>query len=114
MLRRSVSVLSVLALLLVVALPASANKGNVTAEKLADAGWVCDNIEGEDHCFSRASQIGSSPSINVMVFNTDGSFAGTEILWHNSVYAGQDCSQDPILDLNPGLPYYACHHYSHG
>jgi hypothetical protein len=54
----------------------------------------------------------SDRTIQVKVFDEDGHFLGTEILWHKDIYAGQPCPQDALLDLEEaGLPYWACHRY---
>lgn len=96
------------------------NQGKVSMDRLIDQGWTCAPI-GEWHCFNPASGKKEAPaSITVRVFTPDDhpnprKFLGTEILWRADIYGGQPCPQDHLLtpeDLH--MPYYACHHYSHG
>jgi hypothetical protein len=102
-------------LLTVIPVAALANEGKPSMERLEDRGWTCAPI-GEWHCFNPGSgKSMNSSSIQVLVFENDGKFLGTEVLWSADNYAGQPCPADEILtpaDLG-GLPYYACHHYSH-
>ncbi|MES0361111.1 MAG: hypothetical protein ABUK20_09370 [Anaerolineales bacterium] len=108
-------VLLLVSLLAVIPVAALANEGKPSMERLEDRGWTCDPL-GEWHCFNPAfGKSKNTSSITVNVFELDGKFLGTEVLWSVDTYAGQPCPQDEILtpaDLD-GLPYYACHHYSH-
>jgi hypothetical protein len=107
-------VLLLVSLLAAVPVVALANEGKVSMERLQDRGWTCAPI-GEWHCFNPAfGKSNNTSSINVRVFDLDGKFLGTEILWRADLYGGQPCPQDHLLtpeDLH--MPYYACHHYSH-
>lgn len=90
-------------------------QGN-TADQLTDAGWSCDVFppHGWTHCFSP----GGGKTLRVKVFDASGdTYLGTELLIHESVYAGQPCATDggnPYTDLLPifGIPYYACHFFN--
>ena len=101
---------------LLAALPtaAFANEGKPSMERSIDRGWTCAPI-GEWHCFNPASgKSKNTSSIPVKVFEEDGTFLGTEILWRADLWGGQQCPQDQLLtpdDIH--IPYYACHHYSH-
>lgn len=83
-------------------------------EGLRDRGWECPDL-GEYHCFNPGSgKSMNTSSLQVLVFELDGNFLGTEVLWSANHYAGQPCPQDQILTPDDiGIPYYACHHYSH-
>lgn len=86
------------------------------------AGWDCNPqilIGGYYHCAppgraSVADLIAGTEvsSIDLRVFNPDGTFAGTEILLRADLYAGQPCPQDGLAewDLLP-FGYRACHDF---
>ena len=102
-------ILLVVALML--ALPATVFAGGTALDRAEKAGWACDDIAGAMHCFDPGDgRSKNASSVNVKVFHYDGTFAGTEQIWSKSVYAGQPCPQDQLLDLGFGI---ACHHYSH-
>jgi hypothetical protein len=107
-------VLMLVSLLAVIPVAALANEGKPSMETLQDRGWTCALI-GEWHCFNPAfGKSNNTSSITLNVFEVDGKFLGTEVLWSVDTYAGQPCPQDEILTpADIGLPYYACHHYSH-
>jgi hypothetical protein len=106
----SVAVL-LIAVLFAVPMAAYANNGKVSMDHLQERGWTCVPIEGEPHCFDPGDgKSNNNATINVLVFDADGKFLGTEILWLAHIYAGQPCPQDQILDLGFA---FACHHYSH-
>jgi len=104
--------LLLVSLLAVIPVAALANEGKPSMERLEDRGWTCAEI-GEWHCFNPAfGKSKNTSSITVNVFELDGKFLGTEVLWSVDTYAGQPCPQDQILtpeDIH--IPYYACHHY---
>jgi len=106
--------LLLVSLLAVIPVAALANEGKPSMERLEDRGWTCAEI-GEWHCFNPASgKSKNTSSIPVRVFELDGKYLGTEILWSVDTYGGQPCPQDEILSpADIGIPYYACHHYSH-
>jgi hypothetical protein len=90
---------------------ALANNGKISPDRLIERGWTCIDIAGEPHCFDPGDMRSkNSSTVNVMVFNAEGKFLGTEILWSVDLYAGQPCPQDQILFLGFA---YACHHYGH-
>lgn len=111
-----------LALVLFVAIGSSATAGGVSPEKLVKAGWLCENIEGQVHCFPPGDS-SSSASISVRVFDTpdpgaaEADFLGTELVIRADLFAGQPCPQDggayaPLDFTGDGQPeYYACHRY---
>ena len=100
-----------LLVLLLLALPVTALAGGTALDRTIRAGWACVNIEGDFHCFDPGDGRSKNTStINVKVFDGEGTFLGTEQLWRADLYAGQPCPQDHLIDL--GL-YLACHHYSH-
>jgi hypothetical protein len=103
---------SILVLVLLLAFPmaALANQGTPSMSNLENRGWICEDIAGDYHCFNPAFLNNKNTStIQVMVFNYDGKFLGTEILWSVDIYAGQPCPQDQLLFLGP---YVACHRYA--
>lgn len=104
-------VVSLLAAIPVVAL---ANQGKPSMENLQAHGWDCPII-GEYHCFNPGSgKSMNTSSLQLKVFDLDGKFLGTEVLWSVDHYAGQPCPADEILTPDDiGIPFYACHHYSH-
>lgn len=111
---RMLTVLAALGALLLTMLagPAAAN-GDVTAEKLEDAGWGCFDIPLGTHCTQdpAALEDGELTAVHVMVFDLeDGHFLGTELLVHEDVFNDQPCPQDGGEYTNVG-PYWACHHY---
>lgn len=99
-----------------VAAPAAAAGPRNT--QMADRGWTCIPAGPSDlvHCFPPGFA-GSDRTISVKVFDTtnveaDGDFLGTELLIHDTVFAGQPCPQDDgSYEPVPGMPYWACHHY---
>jgi hypothetical protein len=101
-------------LLTVIPVAALANEGKPSMQNLVDRGWTCAPI-GEWHCFNPGSgKSKNASSIQVLVFEPDGKFLGTEVLWSADHYAGQPCPTDEILTPDDlGIPFYACHHYSH-
>jgi len=87
----------------------------VTTDRLERAGAVCFPIEGQPHCIVPGG-LTSTSSIPILVFDSDGTFLGTELLLRADLYAGQPCPQDDVLLLpgaatGLGADYYACHHY---
>ncbi len=108
-------VLLLVSLLAVIPVAALANGEKPPMERLADRGWECPII-GEYHCFNPGSgKSMNTSSLQVLVFELDGKFLGTEVLWRADLYAGQPCPQDDILTpADLGIPYYACHHYDTG
>ena len=99
--------------------------GGATMAQAQAAGWDCNpqvQIGGYYHCappgkpsvLDIATGQTTAPSIELRVFNPDGTFAGTESLLRADLYQGQSCSQDnlqqwSLLDLP--VDYYACHHF---
>ncbi len=56
----------------------------------------------------------SAPSIELRVFNQDGSFAGIESLLRADLHRGQPCPQDNLAEwglLDLPVDYRACHHF---
>jgi hypothetical protein len=97
--------------LVLLALPAAAFAGGTPLERAQNAGWQCADIAGAWHCFDPGDMHSqNSATVNVKVYDYDGSFLGTEQLWRADLYAGQPCPQDHLIDLGA---YIACHHYSH-
>ena len=82
-------------------------------EQLERAGWDCSTVVmGEPHCVSPSASLFErlgDASIPVLVFGSDGTFRGSELLIRADLYAGQPCPQDEVLHLPFG--YVACHHY---
>ena len=102
--------LTLLALLLALPMTALANQGKPSMDNLVDRGWTCLDIAGDYHCFKpSAPQSEKASNLSLMVFNYDGKFLGTEILWNAERYAGQPCPQDFLIDLGA---YIACHRYA--
>jgi hypothetical protein len=96
---------------LLLAIPATVLAGGTALERTMRAGWSCADISGAMHCFDPGDgRSKNTASINVKVFDYDGSFLGTEQLWRSDLYAGQPCPQDKLIDLGA---YIACHRYSH-
>ena len=102
--------------------------GRTDMEQAKAAGWDC-NPEvpiagpylhcappGKPSVADIVTPPGSTvPSIELRVFNLDGSFAGIESLIRADLYQGQRCPQDDLvewglLDL-PGADYRACHRF---
>ena len=110
-------VLLLVSLLAVIPVAALANEGKPPMDRLVDRGWDCDgDVESEFHCFDPGdNKSKNTSSVNVRVFDGNKKFLGTEILWSVDTYAEQPCPQDVILDLQVilGIPFMACHHYSH-
>jgi len=78
-------------------------------ERTLNAGWSCADIAGAIHCFDPGdARSSNAASVNVRVFDYDGSRLGTEQLWNAELYAGQPCPQDALIDLGA---FIACHHY---
>lgn len=119
--------------LLVVAVAATGiaySAGGGTMTQAQAAGWDCNPVTlippvtGYFHCAPpgkpSVADIATPPgstarSIELRVFNPDGSFAGIESLLRADLYAGQPCPQDnltkwTLLDL-PGADYRACHRF---
>jgi len=97
--------------LLLLAIPATALAGGTALDRTVQAGWTCADVAGAMHCFDPGDgRSNNSASVNVKVYDYDGTFLGTEQLWRVDLYAGQPCPQDHLIDL--GM-YIACHHYSH-
>ena len=67
-------------LLTVIPVAALANEGKPSMQNLVDRGWTCAPI-GEWHCFNPGSgKSKNASSIQVLVFEPDGKFLGTEVL----------------------------------
>jgi len=86
------------------------------SEKKSRAGFNCFNAGPSNwtHCW-RVKDF-SDRAIAVSVYSEDGTaFLGTELLIHEDVYHGRPCPQDGgEWELNPAIPYYACHHFHTG
>ena len=96
---------------LLLAIPATALAGGTALERAEKAGWQCADVAGAMHCFDPGDgKSRNASSVNVKVYDYDGTFLGTEQLWSVNVYAGQPCPQDHLIDLGA---FIACHHYSH-
>ena len=115
---RFIVIFLVLMLSVVAVSVAAAKDGSHTQDQLVDAGWVCGPPLGPPgHCFppGTANRTPPARTLQVKVFNPEGEFLGTEILWHVDIYSGQPCPQDALLDLNTisggVIPYIACHRY---
>jgi len=92
------------------------------------AGWDCRPqvfILGYYHCappgkpsvLDAVTGQTNAPSIELRVFDPDGSFAGTESLIRADLYLGQACPQDGLEEwglLDLPVDYYACHHFETG
>jgi len=94
-----------------------ANAGGLTADQLAQAGYLCFNAGPSNwtHCLLEKKLGGRV--VPVKVFSEDGSeFLGTEQLLRADIYAGQPCPPDGLglwdSEAVPG--YFACHHFSTG
>lgn len=109
--------LLVVSLLAAIPIVALANQGKPSMENLVAHGWDCP-ILGEYHCFNPVSVNSmNTSSIQVLVFELNGKFLGTEVLWREDLYLHgmQPCPADEILTPDDiGIPYYACHHYDTG
>ena len=102
------------------------SRGQATQDlgRLAARGWTCVPIPMLGvHCFPPGA-FASSPSISVLVFDTDdpndadAAFLGTEILIRADLYAGQPCTAEggeyallPASETGFPADYRACHHY---
>jgi len=105
-------------------LPAGQGTNNKLAQAQA-AGWDCNPpvlIFGYYHCAppGKPSVLDivtgqtSAPSIELRVFNQDGSFAGIESLLRADLYRGQPCPEDNLTEwglLDLPVDYRACHHF---
>jgi hypothetical protein len=103
-------------LLMVLPTAALANSGKPPMDIQSQNGWTCIDVgDGDYHCFDPGDAKSKNVrSLNVRVFTGEGEFLGTETLWHKDIYAGQPCPQSMILTPEMlGMPFYACHHYSH-
>ncbi len=99
--------------------------GGATMTQAQDAGWDCNPqvlIIGYYHCAppGKPSVLDivtgqtTAPSIELRVFNPDGTFAGTESLQRYDLYSGQPCPADSLQEwslLDLPVDYYACHHF---
>ena len=96
---------------LLLTIPATVFASGTPLERTMNAGWHCEDIAGAMHCFDPGDgKSKNTSSVNVKVYDYDGSFLGTEQIWSAAVYAGQPCPQDELINLGFGV---ACHHYSH-
>ena len=106
--------LAVLAAMLLIAFAASPTEtraGGPSMGNLEDAGFVCADIAGAMHCFNNLPA--GQASVQVMVFDYNGNFQGTELLLRSDLYAGQPCPQEGLDEYSDIGGYHACHHYSH-
>lgn len=95
---------------LLLAVPGNAFASGTPLDRMVQAGWTCSDIAGAMHCFDRGdAQSNNSATVNVKVYDYDGSFLGTEQLWLVNTYSGQPCPQSELLNLGFAI---ACHHYS--
>jgi hypothetical protein len=95
---------------LLLAFPTSALASGTPLERTMQAGWTCGDIAGAMHCFDPGdAHSNNGATVNVKVYDYDGSYLGTEQLWLVNTYSGQPCPQDELLDLGFAI---ACHHYS--
>ncbi len=101
--------------------------GGATMTQAQAAGWDCNPqvlIGGYYHCAPpgkpSVADIATPPgstatSIELRVFDSDGSFAGTESLLRADLYQWQPCLQDNLSEWTllvlPGADYRACHHF---
>lgn len=114
--KKTLSTLLMVMVLLAVPVTALAGGKGPDIDNLIRAGWVCDEIEGEPHCFDPGDgKSRNGASVNVMVFDAEGNFEGTEILWivgnaPDDVLTERPCPQDMLIPLGFA---YACHHYGH-
>jgi hypothetical protein len=96
---------------LLLTVPATVFASGTPLQRTINAGWACEDVAGAMHCFDPGDgRSNNTSSVNLKVYDYDGSFLGTEQIWTVNVYAGQPCPQDELLDLGFGM---ACHHYSH-
>ena len=92
------------------AVPVSVLAAATALDRTLNAGWDCSDIAGAIHCFDPGDAHSSNAaSVNVRVFDYDGSRLGTEQLWNADLYAGQPCPQDALINLGTLI---ACHHYA--
>ena len=95
---------------LLLAVPGTALASATPLQRTMDAGWSCSDIAGAMHCFDRGDEFSANgATVNVKVYDYDGSFLGTEQLWFTNTYSGQPCPQSELLNLGFAM---ACHHYS--
>lgn len=126
MIRRiSLAIGLVLAAVALAGIAQGANGRGGTMAQAQAAGWDCSPqilIVGYYHCAppGKASVLdivtgqASPPSVELRVFNPDGSFAGIESLQRADLYAGQPCPQDNLAKwglLDLPVDYYACHRF---
>ncbi len=124
MVRRILLLAAPAAVAAVIAGAAYSADGGTIAQAQA-AGWDCNPqvlIGGYLHCAppGKPSVLDivtgqtNAPSIELRVFNPDGSFAGIESLLRADLYAGQACPQDNLTEwslLDLPVDYRACHHF---
>jgi len=114
--KKTLATLLMVLVLLAVPVTALAGSKGPDIDSLTGAGWSCEPIGGEPHCFDPGDgKARNTASINVLVFDAAGNFEGTEILWivgkaPYDVLAERPCPQDMLLDLGFA---FACHHYGH-
>jgi len=101
--------------LLVVPITALAGAKGPDVDNLTTRGWECISVGGEPHCFDPGdAKSRNGATVNVLVFDEEGQFEGTEILWlagkAPEKISERPCPQDALLDLGFA---YACHHYGH-
>lgn len=96
-----------------------------TMSQAESAGWDCNPrvlIAGYYHCappgkasvLDLVTGVAAPASVQLRVFNPDGSFAGTETLLRADLYAGQPCPQDNLAEwglLELPVDYRACHKF---
>lgn len=99
--------------------------GRTDMDQAKAAGWDCSPeilIGGYYHCAPRGGAsvldivtgAAAPASVQLRVFNPDGSFAGTETLLRADLYAGQPCPQDNLAEwglLDLPVDYRACHKF---
>jgi len=126
MLRRMVAVVALLAGALAIAGIAYSAGGDMEQAQSAD--WDCNPqvlIIGYYHCAPPGKPsvldivLGNTnaPSLELRVFNPDGSFAGIESLIRADLYRGQACPQDGLEEwglLDLPVDYRACHRFETG
>lgn len=124
MIRRTLILLA-LAIGAVVVAGIAYSAGGGTMAQAQAAGWDCNPqqlIFGYYHCAppGKASVLdivtgaASPPSVELRVFNPDGSFAGIESLLRADLYRGQPCPQDNLPEwglLDLPVDYRACHRF---
>jgi hypothetical protein len=101
-----------IAVLFAVPTSALANNGKLSMNQLENSGWLCfpAGEPATPHCVNPGTfKSNNQATMSVLVFDNDGNFLGTEILWMAHIYNGQPCPQDEILDLGFA---FACHHYA--